>query len=604
MQVNRPAWLLKGLWPDQATSANTQFHHKPVRAAMHPVVVGNSHNSLLSLEKSLNQFSISNGVRDDDTTIVTTDHAPLRFAANDFPRSPATPPSTHWHRFYRDQHSSASYSEPFKSSSAGSKQWDSQGARPKNKYPAIPNPAHFNSAHHNSDSGKGLNLTGISPWFIARHTQDDYFKNPEKVAADLNNRFVHMKSCMTEPFTGYNPRPPYRSLNNTGLNRVDPPLRHVQAGSDYRGLPLETPQPGNPQDSASTEQQRAGATANSSTGVDRALLPACSGSGQLCYSRWPEEVAKKSVIDITGPAMPGQPGAEPASEQSENSSDVSLTSTASFHTTTNESDTDESLTEPKPQVTALMELEAVCDDIKDVVTKRQEHKKFLARLKKKEDEIRADRKRIRQAREQTESVHAKSWPTHQEAITTASLWLCQHYQRRCRVKFDCCDVFYACHRCHNDSGECSIDKRSASEATHYKCSMCNHEGEIDENSQRCSNCRSSMSAYYCSVCKHFTSRESDPYHCEKCGICRIHKNKSFHCDVCNICLDKRLKNKHKCRPDSGHERCGICLEDAFSGCQVLPCSHKVHRECAVAMIQNNVTSCPVCRHPLYSPLPD
>ena len=41
---------------------------------------------------------------------------------------------------------------------------------------------------------------------------------------------------------------------------------------------------------------------------------------------------------------------------------------------------------------------------------------------------------------------------------------------------------------------------------------------------------------------------------------RIHKDKSFHCDVCNVCLDKRLEGKHKCRPDSGHDECCICLE--------------------------------------------
>ena len=32
----------------------------------------------------------------------------------------------------------------------------------------------------------------------------------------------------------------------------------------------------------------------------------------------------------------------------------------------------------------------------------------------------------------------------------------------------------------------------------------------------------------------------------------------------------------------------IYFQDAFSGCQILPCSHKVHRECAIAMIQNGV----------------
>ena len=41
---------------------------------------------------------------------------------------------------------------------------------------------------------------------------------------------------------------------------------------------------------------------------------------------------------------------------------------------------------------------------------------------------------------------------------------------------------------------------------------------------------------------------------------RIHKDRSFHCDVCNVCLDKRLQGKHKCRPDSGHDECCICLE--------------------------------------------
>ena len=40
----------------------------------------------------------------------------------------------------------------------------------------------------------------------------------------------------------------------------------------------------------------------------------------------------------------------------------------------------------------------------------------------------------------------------------------------------------------------------------------------------------------------------------------IHKDKSYHCDVCNVCLDKRLEGKHKCRPDSGHDECCICLE--------------------------------------------
>ena len=45
---------------------------------------------------------------------------------------------------------------------------------------------------------------------------------------------------------------------------------------------------------------------------------------------------------------------------------------------------------------------------------------------------------------------------------------------------------------------------------------------------------------------------------------RIHQDKSFHCEVCNVCLDKRLEGNHKCRPDSGHDECCICLEVSFN----------------------------------------
>ena len=605
MQVNRQTWLLKGLRPDQAASANIRFHHKPVRAAMCTMVVGNDHNYLLWMEKSLDQFSVSNG-DDDTTTIVTTDDAPLglaanhRVAANCFPHSPATAPSIQWYQSDDDQHSCASHSAPFKPSATGSKQWDCQGgARPKTKCPAIPSPPHVNA-----DICKGLSLTGIAQRFIARHTQDDYYKNPEKVAAVVNNRIVPVKSCMSEPFTGYGAWPPYRSLGNGRLsahNRVDRPPCHVQAGSDYHGLPLETQQSANPQYSASTHQQWAGAIANSSTGVVGAFLSARSGSGHLSYSRSSKEVA--NTTDKTGPAMSGQPVDEPASEQSEKSSDVFLTSTASCNTAADESGTDESLTEPEQQVATLMELD-ICDDIEEVLKKRQEHKEFEARIKQYEDEIKADRKRIQQAQEARELEYAKSWPAQQDATTIVMPSLCKHFRRRCRVKFECCDNFYACHGCHNDSKECSNEKAIASEATHYKCNKCDHEEKIDENSQHCSSCKANMAAYFCSVCKHFTSTAKNPFHCEKCGICRVHKDKSFHCDVCNVCLDKGLENKHICRPNSGDEKCGICLEDAFSGCQILPCSHKVHLECAEAMIENGIRNCPICRHDLYSPSPD
>ena len=44
--------------------------------------------------------------------------------------------------------------------------------------------------------------------------------------------------------------------------------------------------------------------------------------------------------------------------------------------------------------------------------------------------------------------------------------------------------------------------------------------QIGEDSAKCRKCGGKMSAYFCPICKHFTSVDKNPYHCEKCGICR------------------------------------------------------------------------------------
>ncbi|XP_068700062.1 serine-rich adhesin for platelets-like isoform X2 [Montipora foliosa] len=145
-----------------------------------------------------------------------------------------------------------------------------------------------------------------------------------------------------------------------------------------------------------------------------------------------------------------------------------------------------------------------------------------------------------------------------------SPWLCEHYQRHCRVRFPCCTQFYPCYRCHNSSRNCENEEAKACHATHLKCSFCEHEQEIDENSGVCGKCGAKVAAYLCSICKHFTNVDKNPYHCEKCGICRIHAGKSCQCEVCNVCLDKRLEGNHECCPDSSHNECYNCFEDVRS----------------------------------------
>ncbi|XP_015765116.1 PREDICTED: uncharacterized RING finger protein C2F3.16-like isoform X2 [Acropora digitifera] len=180
-------------------------------------------------------------------------------------------------------------------------------------------------------------------------------------------------------------------------------------------------------------------------------------------------------------------------------------------------------------------------------------------------------------------------------------WLCEHYNRCCRVRFPCCTQFYPCHRCHNSASNCKNDKAIEWHATHLKCSLCQFEQEIGKNSAVCSGCGEKMAEYFCYDCKSFKNVSKNPYHCEQCGICRPDKDKMYHCEGCNVCLRKRQKNDHKClRISDHHVQCCICLEDAFRSCHVwLMCGHKVHPKCAKNYIEKGCTEiCPICRQPL------
>ncbi|WOG27567.1 CHY zinc finger protein [Endozoicomonas sp. 8E] len=210
----------------------------------------------------------------------------------------------------------------------------------------------------------------------------------------------------------------------------------------------------------------------------------------------------------------------------------------------------------------------------------------------------------RSASDQQSSAHnEEANPSNEQLKTPARkerMPLCDHYHRYCRVNFECCEEYFPCHRCHNNSKKCNLTDRKAFHAKRLQCSLCNHEGDITEDSQTCPGCNELMSEYFCAQCKHFTDLEKKPFHCDKCGICRTIKDKAFHCDVCNVCMGTRFQDNHKCRENSGHDACCICLEDTFSDCNIMPCSHKVHYKCGNAMFKSGIRTCPICRHPLVA----
>ena len=96
------------------------------------------------------------------------------------------------------------------------------------------------------------------------------------------------------------------------------------------------------------------------------------------------------------------------------------------------------------------------------------------------EEQESEREQQRESDEdgEMERQEAETWPPRQRGVSTESLWLCEHYQRRCSVRFPCCKQFYPCHRCHNSSSNCKNDEAKACHATHLKCSLCQFEKEV------------------------------------------------------------------------------------------------------------------------------
>ena len=163
-------------------------------------------------------------------------------------------------------------------------------------------------------------------------------------------------------------------------------------------------------------------------------------------------------------------------------------------------------------------------------------------------------------------------------------WLCNHYKRVGFVKFECCGKFWPCHRCHNNQRTCGQLK--SHNAMIVKCVHCNTEQEF---CQSCRSCGTKFANYYCELCKHLTGKDNFPYHCEKCGTCRIRGDRSFHCDVCGRCFDNAYREYHI------HDKCCICLKDAFQEYPILPCSHKFHAECVdVETRHRRFIQCKIC----------
>ena len=138
-----------------------------------------------------------------------------------------------------------------------------------------------------------------------------------------------------------------------------------------------------------------------------------------------------------------------------------------------------------------------CSLVERVLKEREEKEKARKDREQRQREERARRelqekeRREKEARESTQrndneegtsTGSEEAAPSERATLPENPQWLCEHYQRLCRVKFPCCGRFYPCHRCHNNSEECQNDKCRAKEAFYIECSVCRHQQAVCKSS--------------------------------------------------------------------------------------------------------------------------
>ena len=174
---------------------------------------------------------------------------------------------------------------------------------------------------------------------------------------------------------------------------------------------------------------------------------------------------------------------------------------------------------------------------------------------------------------------------------------CQHYQRGCKIRPECCGMWTVCRLCHNAEHE---DHEIVRFATKYM--MCMHCTTVQKVGQDCHKCAKRMADYYCGTCKMWSNDPQKPiFHCAECGICRLGVEGGFkHCHTCGVCYTVETFEKHKCREGILEGNCPICGEHLGSSIDpvvFMRCSHSIHKSCFSEHIKSSYV-CPICQKSL------
>lgn len=169
---------------------------------------------------------------------------------------------------------------------------------------------------------------------------------------------------------------------------------------------------------------------------------------------------------------------------------------------------------------------------------------------------------------------------------------CEHYQKKCKILYKCCNKWYVCRCCH-DEHEDHITNRYQNEI--LSCMECN---TIQHISNKCKNCKLKFAKYYCKYCNYHNNNTIDIYHCKKCKICNIGLKQDFkHCEICDICISKDIFDTHICKLDQFNIDCPVCklcIKGSKDSAYILEnCKHILHNKCFEKYIQTNY-KCPIC----------
>lgn len=174
---------------------------------------------------------------------------------------------------------------------------------------------------------------------------------------------------------------------------------------------------------------------------------------------------------------------------------------------------------------------------------------------------------------------------------------CKHYTRRCSFLTPCCNNIYPCRFCHDADESHELDRTSIEKII---CRQCSRE---QEPATHCVNCGIRFGLYTCLECWLFDDADKQQFHCDKCGLCRVGGVENyFHCDTCDICLQKSLRLSHKCRNESGKDRCPVCFENIHSSSEssfVPKCGHFIHFHCFKLIEKFQHRRCPMCSQPYH-----